>query len=443
MKKIYTLVLFLFTSYLGFTQNYIPLVIDSSYLEVNTLLSDGTILNNTTHAAYSYNDEDLLEQLRQPQSRQNYFYEPNKTIIIAETLEADNTWTPTRRTTLTYANEQLESDKEERFNLGEWSNRELINYFYDEMGQDTLRITFSWTSTDGWEELSKIEKGYDQWGNLIKSETFTSSNGTYIPFIGFRALYDNDRILNRTSLNNNLGAADFQEFSFIAYAYDSEERLDSVTTCGFNNGNCINGALITYDYSVTEQISIDVWDWIDEEWIMTETQVNFLGPEIYSSQPDSTLTYIYEENNPEPKLISCTYSSYTDLGNNEVYYKTELRRFDEEIINDWYLRAFQEIFYRLEMPTNTVESVQPDKTVTVYPNPIKAGERFNIDLEDANANTSEMFEVMVYDMMGRLVISAKLREGATLSAPKNEGLYTLVFLQNGKQIGSSKQMVSN
>lgn len=442
MKKICTLLLVSFIIQLINAQDYPDLLIDSIHYDRQSIESStGMITSSFDFTAYSYDDEDLLTQTRKPTIINSYSYSPNEIIINSERINNDGTLETIGRTTRILEEGRVINTKNELFNNGVWTNLIMETTVYNTEGYDSLNVTQVW-SNDDWKILNQREKGFDVEGNIIKEENYSYNDDLeeLEPSNGYLATYDqNGKISTRTTMTAN-SSMEFELSEFTDYIRDSEGLLSMVTECAYDgNGDCIFTNRTTYDRTALESYTVSYFNRSGTDWDKWRSRIYFYGPQVYSSQPDSSLIYNFSSDTPEDSLLFIRYYyNYELLPDGRLFNKIEFYKLDLDFDNGWVKESENHLFYWIRALTNIDEPTEKETGVSIYPNPVKSGGLLNIDLP---TDFNGINDVEVYDFSGRMVMSAKMERGMTLLAPPEEGIYLIQIKKDGVLIESKKQVV--
>ncbi len=81
--------------------------------------------------------------------------------------------------------------------------------------------------------------------------------------------------------------------------------------------------MTTYDYLGQDTIVENAFNWYNSEWRYYLKKLTFTGQEVYSSRPDSVITYYYLADSLNHIPTIRRYFQYEDLGNDAIYFKDE------------------------------------------------------------------------------------------------------------------------
>jgi len=379
MKRLYILAIGLMLSNNIQSQNYVPLVIDSLYN-----WSWGVGFHNDTiigeyWSGFSYDSNDSLIQRRVPSSRFNYSYEMDTIYLLAEQLDANNTWNFFSRSATAYDNGKIISKLTERYENNGFENSALYTYYYDGSGLDTLVLLQHWN--DGaWSDFYKKEKTFDANGNNTEeAEYYVDSNGDFDYNRGKLFDYDDENhLIEEIRISSSINGEYLTGRT--NWAYGNDDLLDTIVTNGFYGD--------------------------DDEWIYYGKELTFAGPEIYSSKPDSVIFYRYWEDSLTHTPTVRQYLQYQDLGNDMIYFKDE--KYDYfPASNEWKLTRL-------------------------------TGQNLTIKEELAN---KENLEILIFDMQGRLVSRNNLTNQSSIQAPIHKGIYSILIREKSRLIGVTKLVI--
>lgn len=439
MKKLYILVIGMIITNGLFSQNYIPLQIDSLYTWSWSVDFHGDTIVGESWAGFSYNSNDSLIQIRNPTSRFNYSYGPDTVYLLSETLDTNNNWNIFSRSATTYDDGKIISKLTERFENNAFKNSALHTYFYENSNLDTLYLLQHWNN-GAWLNFYKQEKTFDTNGNNTEeAEYYVDSNGEFDYNRGKLLEYNNaNHLVQEIRINSSINGEYFTGRT--NWVYGSDDLLDTIRRCNYsfpNNGACNNVIMATYDYLGQYTIVENGFTWDDNEWKYYGKELIFAGQEIYSSRPDSVIFYNYWVDSLTHIPTMRRYLQYEDLGNDTIYFKEEEYNYFGAT-DEWLLTRLVEEWYHIKT-TVTVDNVTDFKeSVSIFPNPCEVGQNLTIRKELTN---KERLEVLVLDMQGRLVSRNTLTTPSSFHAPIHAGAYTILIREEGRLIGIAKQII--
>lgn len=421
------------------SQSYIPLQIDSSHSwTYSPDINSGGFLINENYSGYTYDTNDSLIQKRFPNNRFTYSYAPDTIIFISETKDTSNNWNLHSRRTSVYEDDKIKSYVTEKYENNAFEILSMITYHYDEANRDTLISSHRWENGT-WNEVHKIIKIYDTNGNKIEESEYKNVFGVYEFEKGKLFDYDNanhliEEIDVRTAIN---GPYYLGKMNWI---YNNDNLLDTFIRCQYSYpdyDDCENVILVTYDYPTQDVIVEDLFDWSNNNWVYFAKHLNFVGPEIYSNKPDSIIYYGYIPDSLSHFKYKREYFHYENLGNDSIYFKQEEYNYSS-LTDEWNLRREIEIWFHLKLLVDLDNVNRPSELLSIYPNPCQAGQYLNIknDLGD-----QEDVEILIFDIQGKLVSRCSLVKQTIIQAPKQQGIYTILFKKKGQLIGVSKQVI--
>ncbi len=441
MKKLYLLAIaFVFTNSIQ-SQNYTPLILDSlsSWSWFFDPEENDTIISETW-SAFSYDPNDRLIQTRNPTSRINYAYGVDTTYLMSETVAMNGQWNNFSRSTTIFQNGQVLTKRNERYQNNLWENSALYSYFYQGPGEDTLLLLQHWDNLQ-WVNFYKKEKTFSLTGNNTEeAEYYADGNSELVYNRGKLFEYNNsNQLIAEIGVNISVNGPYYT--TEINRSYNNDGLVDSIKRCDFaypNDGTCKNAFMTTYNYQNPQTIIESSFRWKDEKWNYTGKTLTFEGPEIYSNLPDSVLTYIYYTDSLTNLLYRRQYLLYEEIENDTVYFKKEEYRYDIPS-NEWLLIKRQEEWYHIKEVVHTEKVfANPLESLTMFPNPCQPGQTLNIQND---LQYEPDLEIFIFDTKAQLISVNKLDPQASFRAPYHEGVYTFLVWQNGRLIGTSKQVV--
>lgn len=439
MKKLLILVIGFGISINLQSQNYIPLLIDSSYNWSTPTIFEGDTIENEYWQAYSYDPNDRLIQLRQLNLRISYLYGIDTVYSLSESFKANNTWEVVSRGTSIFDGGKIISKLTEAFIDDAFVNSALYTYKYQNTNLDTLYLLQHWAN-GVWVNFYKKEKVFDTQGNNTEeAEYYVDSNGDFDYNRGKLFEYDNsNNLVQEISINSSVNGEYFTRK--VNWFYGDDDLLDTIKVCDYpfpNNGTCNNKALFSYDYKGQDTIIENRFWWENNSWIYTGKLLTFPGPGVYSDRPDSSLYFHFWADSLIHVPTNRRILQYKDLGNDRIYFKEETYIYNMST-DEWLLSFLTEEWYHIKNTVHIDVSTESKKPVSFYPNPCKVGQDLTINM---NLSNNSGLEILVFDMEGRLVSHNILLNQTTIHSPIKEGVYSILIREKGQLIGVVKQLI--
>ena len=445
MKNCFIFSLLLLTCQQAHTQNFIPLLVDSSHYRYwyYDFINDHDTVVIEKIAAYSYDTGNRVIQERSPSVRHTYSFTADSVVKLTEKKVADNTWQFDIRNTRAFINGKLMSHLSEKFTPpGTWNNIQIYYYFYDAALQDTMSLVRQWQN-GAWNDYYKEERQYNVSGDKVQEFTYyVDDTGVFNFSQGKLYEYDASHHLIQ-EITRFPTATGVQNSSKWEWAYGNDNLLDTNRLSHYNDDVPYYVLMNTNEYVGQDTFIARNYSWISEEqeWELERTVLsrNFSGPGIYSSKPDSVLSYYGYNDNPPSLLGTKWYYRYEDLGNGQIYYKQEEFVFDMPT-STWFSRQFTEEWYHLTLALGSSVAEETSTGLIVYPNPCKTGQPahlLNLPIQAAS------MELLLFDVQGRYVSMEISGTPAEVSAPAEPGMYTLLVRSGGRLIGVVKLVVTD
>ena len=439
MKKLFILILGLILSNSMRSQDYIPLLIDSSYTLSAEIDMFGDTIIAETWSGYSYDSNDSLIQWRNPNWRANYSYKTDTLLLLSETLDTSNNWHEITRVATAFANGKPISKKTDRTINGEWSNSAYHTYFYDSENLDTLYMLQHWKNGQ-WVNFYKKEKKFDgNKNNIEEAEFYADSNGALVYNRGKLMAFDTANHLSQM-INTNISVNGPYYTARTNWEYGIDHLLDTIRRCNYsypNDGTCTNVSMVTYDYKGMDTIIENSFSWSNDVWKYSGQALTFKSNEIYSNKPDSVITYYYLPDSLDQIPIKRRFLAYEDLGDDTIYFKEEQYRF-YTISNAWFKTLLKEEWYQVKPPGIVDDTTNNLSQVLFFPNPSSLGVQINLTQPWSEKSS---LEILVFDINGRMVLTKSLNRQASFQGPSKKGVYTILIREEGRLVGVSKQVI--
>ncbi|MCA0238786.1 MAG: hypothetical protein LCH81_20605 [Bacteroidetes bacterium] len=445
MKNRFILPLFLLTCQQSYTQNFIPLLVDSSHYRywyydfINE--HDTVVIENIS--AYSYDAGNKLIQERGETYRHTFTYVADTVIKIMEVKGTGNTWQVDRRNIRAFSNGKPVTDFTEKFTPpATWNNTQILYFFYDTALHDTMSLTRLWQN-GAWKDYYKEEREYNEAGEMVQEFVYYADDTGVFNFNqGKRFEYDaNHHLTEEITLKET--ATGIHNSSRREWRYGSDNLLDTNRLSHYYDDVPSYVLMNTYEYVSQDTVIHRNHNWNSEEqeWELSKTTLShsFPGPGIYSSKPDSIVSFYYYDNNPPYLPGTKWYYRYEDLGNGQIFYKQEEFIYDAPT-DTWFSRQFTKEWYHLPLALGSNVAEEAPTGVNVYPNPCKSGQALQIaHLPAQSAN----MELLFFDVQGRLVSREISGVPAEAQAPTKPGVYFLLVRAAGRFVGVVKLVVAD
>ena len=438
MRTLHIFLLCFLFSLMATAQDFIPLRIDSSYSFFRSFDFVGNPIEVASFAGYSYDTEDVLLEIRRENERSSFSYANMQEVELVEAF-TNGAWENYKRITRTIENEQPIQTLTEIYSNDFWVNDQLVTMDYNNSNQLKSQITQVWVDNI-WANQEKVQNTYDASGNRISQSYFNGNqNGDFIFTFGDRIQYNNNsqpvEILGLTGNNGDIFFSDKMTIS-----YNDDQHQDTVIFCLYNFPDTINcqnlsRSVFTYDMQENRIIrNIDTWN--NNEWANTGRVDEYTGRGIYSSLPDSILTFDYSLSTVD-QIITRQYFNYIDIDEEEVRYEESLFLFQPNF-GQFVLERYREEYYlKGEVVSN--DDITKVNQPILFPNPISTNELLTIkglDLESTN------LAVSIFDLMGKLISQEKLDMDFQFTGPNTPGIY-FIKIKNADQLTFVERLIVN
>ncbi len=440
MKKLFLLIIGFLLSNNMHSQSYTSLLLDSLHkCSWSIDFEQGDTIYLESWSAYFYDANDSLTQVRNPKFRSNYIYGTDATSMTTEMRDTNGVWNLSNRATNTFNNGKILSTLQELYSNDSWVNASLRTYSYEGNAQYTTLLNQHW-SNGMWVDFQKLENTYDDQGNKIEHTVYYAFNGKDLEY-NWGVLYtynELNQLIEEISINNSVNGLYYT--SNTTRSYNSNGLIDTLTRCRYafpNDGTCNDESMTTYSYADPQTTILNSFRWSDDKWDQTKKELTYAGPAIYSDRPDSIITYDYFPDSLKFVPTRRQYFQYEELDNDTVYFKNEEYRYFTPA-NQWRLVNLQEEWYHAKELVHNDEWPSTKALLSIYPNPCEPGQLLNLPTD---IPIDQNLDILVYHQNGQLVSRTNLKSLSPLKAPEEPGIYTIVFQQNGRLMGTSKQIV--
>lgn len=437
MKKLYILVIFIVLSYGLHSQDFIPLLIDSSHSWKWTGGPNGSTELTESWAGYTYDALDRLVYTNSPDLRVIRAYGIDTLFLITATPDQNGEWHIYGRSFTAFDNGKITKKHIERYRNNEYENSILHSYFYNDAGSEILYTLQNW-SNNAWIDFYKKESIYDKRGNKVEEAVYyTDNHDEYEYNRGELYEYDDaNRLIHQIQINNSINGPYYIDRK--NWIYGKNDIVDTIWTCSYSINNiCKNDVMDVFDYSSEDTITLNNFRWMSNEWKYMGKELTFSGPKIYSEKPDSIIYYYYWEDSLLHTPVIRRYYEYKDLGNDTIYFQQEEYNYKPST-NTWFMWKLIKEWYHLKSTVNTSETISGHSEVSIYPNPGFAGQRLTINGLTMNGKERE---ALIFDLNGKLISGKILTNKSSLAAPLNAGIYTIIIREEDRLVGAIKQVV--
>ena len=409
-------------------QEFIPLRIDSSYSFFRSLDFFGNPIEIASFAGYSYDTEGALLQIRRENERSNFTFLNMQKVELVE-IFTNGLWENAKRITTTFESDQPVEIFTEVFLNNFWENEQLEILNYNDNDQLIDQITQIWIDNE-WVNREKVENTFDDMGNRILQSYFNANqDGDFVFTFGDRIKYNNNNQPTEIlSLTGNNGGVFFSDKMIVSY--NDDQQQDTVIFCLYtfpDTVNCENLSRSVFTYDLQEnRIIRDIDSWINNDWESNSRVEEYVGRNIYSSLPDSILTFNFNLST-EDQLITRQYFNYIEVNEEEVRYEESLFLYQIDMYQ-FVLENFREEFFQKESIVSNDNLIEINQPI-LFPNPISSNELLTI--KDLNLEFTNL-EIYIFDLTGRLINQERSTGDFQFTAPNTPGIY-FIKIENEDQ----------
>lgn len=433
------------------SQDFIPLRIDSLHSWSWSPGFEGDTSINEVFSGYTYNSDDSLVQRRSlsfqynsvygsdtSYSRFNYSYNGDTVYFLSENLDANQIWQSYSRKTTKYSNQLILYSLTEQFEDPIWVNSSLRTFTYNSSEQETLELLQHWEN-GSWTNFYKKELIYDPNGYPMKeSEYYAEDTGEWDYSRGNLFEYDlMGHKVEEIRINSSINGPYYTGRT--NWTYGNDDLLDMIVRCRYHypdSQNCENIIMATYDYFGQDSLIENKFLWNDDAWEYYGKELTYIGPHIYSNQPDSIVYYDYVESTEDHFPFNRRYLRYEDLGNGKVYFIDETYSYQSST-GEYKLTRLREEWYHVMVTSSVGDMITDVNNLHIFPNPALPGQELNIkDISFGHLKGKILF----FNEQGQLV-SIQSSNHPVL-APSKSGVYMVMVRDHERVLGIVKQVVA-
>ena len=365
--------------------------------------------------------------------RDVYLYDSlmRNTEWIASTLHPINhTWMKGGRTIYEYNNNDqviIETYYTGDDPFTSWNKTYKHEYFYDNNGRDTLKISYFWSSSNVWQNRFQEKYYYSTSGNLDSTSAFYWESGQSKWYYGGHVLRNynsNDGLLlmvdeyidqSTNSWSGNEKSTYTRDFKNRIYS-ETYQWWDYLSTGGWDN---IVKAFNYYDVEGDlENIESYEWDYSYYYWELRNRYTTIFDTSI--SAQDIVLPLHYDIHGIGSK-------HYYYLKHKPIYgvnyYRTNQ--------NSWALSGDSTLYYYSDIYTS-IDETEKQPTISISPNPTTSF--INI----GGLDIQKKYQIRIYDVSGRLLIEKTISNAHLDLSSLNSGIYFLNISFKGRSVGKTK-----
>ncbi len=333
-----------------------------------------------------------------------------------------------------------------------WSDdKYLSTYTYDDNGNISAYLEFSWNETAGnWYTDAYYRElyTYDDDGNLTQSIASQGESGTWSPQYKIETTYNDYGYDTSSEYEYKTNTSSWDKLIVYARTYDSNGYLTMLTVSSRDDVNSdwsiMYGPMIVdsnnhvLSYSAYDGDPNDSNSSIGEKGVFTYVNGN-VSTNIYQTQDDSGNWYDYEK---QEYIYDTNYSISEILmpaisnkcfkqereTNSEFNNKlTEYLSYDYDEESGELIATDKRIFNYTDLTTATGIDNDEEVNVILYPNP--AYDNVSISF----SSTNNLANIQLFDMLGKKVLDKEISSEETINIENlNSGIYLYNIVVDGK-----------
>lgn len=409
--------------------------VDSTYYENFLRFENGDSIYNSTYNAYSYDGEDQLVQYRRENFKTDYSYSGDTSIQVGSVyLEVDSTWLLASRTkVINKGNFVSELFLENRID-DKWVFQTKGSFEYDDFGNEISWRRYAYEN-DEWKLIFIRRHEYDEQNTFLEEvdSIIVNQDSAYINLLTNYTYDNNGNLVCIDRKRRNQGALLPNSKQF---RYYTNSILDSIITNNYGaNGLVITEYLEEHTYPQQNATVIKFYKKDNSQWLYEGDEVQYFSDQILLEEPDSIISYTYSATENSLILSRREYNSFRLLDDSIAYYNKTIHHYNFTS-ETWGKLSKREAWYHYNEVITDIVEMNKEAAVTIFPNPIKAGNQLSLKSDLTEAVQAVSF----VDAMGQHILGYDISSSA-IRVPNVPGIYNLLLLNQKNKILSTKKVV--